>query len=299
MAQNYLYGVNLGEAMQTGQALRKNNMLLDAAEKERAMQPQVNRLRQDAAGGDDQAFQWLLANDPKIGEFAQAVDKMDDINRKRTAERTEQIGGVIGGLYERIQSAPTTEERQALWSTFYKNAPAEVQKELGEQYNLTRLVISLSRLSGMKHHLDKALLGERAKYNRQEMEYKNQIKQQDRDFTAGENEKNRKNQQILAATRGGGAAGKPATPAMARITAALDPYFGFSSRDDDDVTGEQRKWITAAAMANMQSGRAKNETESVRQAVDAFKKKGFTIGETRRQPTSNSPSDKKTLGVTW
>ncbi|NTU49311.1 MAG: hypothetical protein HGA87_00180 [Desulfobulbaceae bacterium] len=292
MAQNYLYGVNLGEAIQTGQALRKNNMLLADAEKEQAMQPKINQSRQNAAGGDDQAFQWLMANDPKIGEFVQAVDRMDDISRKRTAERTEQIGGVIVGLYERIQSAPTTEERQALWSTFYKNAPAEVQKELGEQYNPTKLAVSVSRLLGMKHYADKALLGERAQYNRQEMEYKNQ-------FTAGENEKDRQSKLDAARLSGGGAAGKPATPAMERITAALDPYFGQSARDDDDVTGEQRKWITAAAMANMQSGRAKNETEAVRQAVDAFKKKGFTIGETRRQPTSNSPSGKKTLGVTW
>jgi hypothetical protein len=208
MAQNYLYGINLGEAIQTGQALRKNNMLLDAAEKEQVIQPKVNRLREVAAGGDDQAFQWLLANDPKIGEFMQAVDRMDDISRKRTAERTEQIGGVIGGLYERIQSAPTTEERQALWSTFYKNAPVEVQKELGEQYNPTKLAVSVSRLLGMKHYADKALLGETAKRNMQKLEYENQ-------FTAGENEKNRQNQLDAARLRGGGAVGEGVRPKAA------------------------------------------------------------------------------------
>ncbi|NTU49278.1 MAG: hypothetical protein HGA87_00010 [Desulfobulbaceae bacterium] len=41
----------------------------------------------------------------------------------------------------------------------------------------------------------------------------------------------------------------PTNDTAGTITAALDPYFGQSARDDDDVTGEQRKWITAAAMA--------------------------------------------------
>lgn len=135
---------------------------LQEAEREVAERPQreaqakerknmLTSLRTDAAGGDADAQQQLLALDPEGGaEFIDALSKMD----KRQREATKRTVDEMGQLSAYVLQGETPEKQQQRYNAVYQNVSPEIQERLPEQYDPQFVELSLSKATTMDKLLE-------------------------------------------------------------------------------------------------------------------------------------------------
>ena len=166
---NRRYGVDIGEAFRTGEAVkgaRTQNRLasLTLSEKEReiAERPERERqkrerqnlltgLRTKAVAGDSGASQQLLALDPDGGPaFIDAVSKMDDRKRESTRRAVEEIGQ----LSAYVLQGQNPEEQARRYSLMRSNIDPDAAARLPEQYDPGFMELSLSKATAMDKLLE-------------------------------------------------------------------------------------------------------------------------------------------------
>ena len=163
------YGIDMGQLYRTTEAVKgartQNKMAgLDLSERERmiAERPQkeaaalerknmLTGLRTEAAGGDANAQQQLLAVDPEGGaSFLDAVGKMDD----RKLEATKRSVDEIGQLSSFVLSGGTPDEQSRRYTLMYNSLPPESQANMPDQFDPDFMQMSLTRATAMDQILE-------------------------------------------------------------------------------------------------------------------------------------------------
>jgi hypothetical protein len=87
------FGVDLGEAITTGQNIAKNSLVLQKAQKEVDTQNSLTKARQRLASGDQSAMQDMLVLSPEeTQKYAAAIGQMDENQRKNTEQSLHSMG---------------------------------------------------------------------------------------------------------------------------------------------------------------------------------------------------------------
>lgn len=123
------YGVDLGEAITTGQNIMKNKLLLQKAKDELETSNKLLAARQRLAAGDKSAMQDMLVLSPEESQrYAAAIGQMDENRRKQVEENLNIMGAAAATV---LQAANPESAYQYVKSQF----PAEVTTSWPQKYD--------------------------------------------------------------------------------------------------------------------------------------------------------------------
>lgn len=145
------YGIDLGQAMQDGQAIRKNALLLDAADKEAQTQNALAPIKRQAAGGDQSAYALWASIDPESAvKFASATKMMGEEQRAQAEKNIEHLGVIS---YQLMNTPP--DQQEAAWQSVRANVDPKMAAKMPEHFDSHFVQSQYLAAVGMKEIVSK------------------------------------------------------------------------------------------------------------------------------------------------